>query len=105
MSRSLPRSSRRGGSARSAGAARGRASWPAYPVNEERATYPGPYLARTGQDARAAAVLRLVVPADRDTVETSSTSRFSDEYLLFVNGRPVAGGEAAYRLTNREVTG
>ena len=25
---------------------------------------------------------------------------FSDEYLLFVNGRPVAGGEAAYRFDN-----
>ena len=77
----------------------GRASWPSRPVDEEGRLILDRYLARPGQDARAAAVLRLVLPADRDTVRRLDLG-FSDEYLLFVNGRPVAGGEAAYRFDN-----
>jgi hypothetical protein len=77
----------------------GRASWPSYPVDEEGRLIVDRYLARPGEAARAAAVLRLVVPADRDTVRRLDLG-FSDEYLLFVNGRPVAGGEAAYRFDN-----
>jgi hypothetical protein len=77
----------------------GRASWPSHPVDEEGRLILDRYLERPGTDARAAAVLRLVVPADRDTVRRLDLG-FSDEYLLFVNGRPVAGGEAAYRFDN-----
>ncbi len=77
----------------------GRASWPSYPVDEEGRLILDRYLARPGQDSRAAAVLRLIVPADRDTVRRLDLG-FSDEYLLFVNGKAVAGGEAAYRFDN-----
>lgn len=77
----------------------GRASWPSHQADEEGRLILDRYLARPGQNNRAAAVLRLVVPADRDTVRRLDLG-FSDEYLLFVNGRPVAGGEAAYRFDN-----
>ena len=77
----------------------GRASWPSHPVDEEGRLILDRYLARPGPDARAAAVLRLVVPANGDTVRRLDLG-FSDEYLLFVNGRPVAGGEAFYRFDN-----
>jgi hypothetical protein len=44
-------------------------------------------------------VLRLAVPAERDTVRRLDLG-FSDEYLLFVNGVPVSGADAAYRFDN-----
>ncbi len=77
----------------------GRASWPMRPVDEEGRLVLDRYLGRPGQDARAAAVLRLVVSAERDTVRRLDLG-FSDEYLLLVNGRPVAGGNAAYSFDN-----
>lgn len=76
-----------------------RASWPAHPVDEEGRLILDRYLDRPGPTNRAAAVLRLVLRADRDTVRRLDLG-FSDEYLLFMNGRPVAGGEAAYRFDN-----
>ena len=76
-----------------------RAEWPSYPVDGEGRLILDRYLSRAGQDARSAAVLRLVVPADRDTVRRLDLG-FSDEYLLFVNGRPVSGADAAYRFDN-----
>ena len=77
----------------------GRASWPTHAADPDGLLILDRYLDRPGEAARAAAVLRLVVPADRDTVRRLDLG-FSDEYLLFVNGRPVAGGEAAYRFDN-----
>ncbi|HKP29077.1 MAG TPA: hypothetical protein VJU15_06725 [Gemmatimonadales bacterium] len=76
-----------------------RASWPSHPVDREGRLILDRYLSRAGQDARSAAVLRLVVPADGDTVRRLDLG-FSDEYLLFVNGRPVSGGDAFYRFDN-----
>jgi len=73
----------------------GRASWPARSADEEGRLVLDRYLGRPGENARAAAVLRLVVRAERDTVRRLDLG-FSDEYLLLVNGRPVAGGNAAY---------
>ena len=76
-----------------------RKSWPSYPADQEGRLILDRYIAHASQEKPSAAVLRLVVPADRDTVRRLDLG-FSDEYLLFVNGRPVAGGEAAYRFDN-----
>ena len=76
-----------------------RNSWPSYPVDGEGRLILDKHLGRAGKDARSAAVLRLVIPAGRDTVRRLDLG-FSDEYLLFVNGRPVSGGDAYYRFDN-----
>jgi hypothetical protein len=76
-----------------------RTSWPAHPVDDEGRLILDRHVARAGPDSRSAVVLRLVVPADRDTVRRLDLG-FSDEYLLFVNSRPVSGGEAFYRFDN-----
>ena len=76
-----------------------RTSWPSCSVDSEGRLILDRYLGRAGQDSRSAAVLRLVVPATRDTVRRLDLG-FSDEYLLFVNGRPVSGADAAYRFDN-----
>lgn len=76
-----------------------RASWPSYKADDEGRLILDRYIAHASQEKPSAAVLRLVVPADRDTVRRLDLG-FSDEYLLFVNGRPVAGAEAAYRFDN-----
>jgi len=76
-----------------------REDWPTRSVDEEGRLVLDRYLDRPGPTNRAAAVLRLVLRADRDTVRRLDLG-FSDEYLLFVNGRPVAGGDATYRFDN-----
>ena len=76
-----------------------RASWPAHGVDQEGRLILDRHIAHASNEKPSAAVLRLVVPADRDTTRRLDLG-FSDEYLLFVNGRPVAGGEAAYRFDN-----
>jgi hypothetical protein len=76
-----------------------RASWPTHPVDREGRLILDRHVAHASDQKPSAAVLRLVIPANRDTVRRLDLG-FSDEYLLFVNGRPVAGGEAAYRFDN-----
>jgi hypothetical protein len=75
-----------------------RNSWPSYPVDGEGRLILDKHLGRAGKDARSAAVLRssFLLAGTR----AASRSGFSDEYLLFVNGKPVSGGDAFLPFDN-----
>ncbi len=80
----------------------GRERWPTYRTDPEGRLVLDRYMGRPAP--RAAAVARLVLRADRPLTRRLDLG-FSDEFTLWLNGQPVAGGYAPYSFDNPRVDG